>query len=321
MPIKTGTGIIKSIVSLGNDRYRIIFEENSLSIVTNVTNGTTVLPNRTHASSVVALDPYVNIPNLTYSDFNAIINNDLVARQSNIFWDVDYSSNIIQAVNQQALISASQQEGNLPKAFIQDYNYYSTPIVTRNYSGTKNTVSLPSSTPYSHISRFNGGDNFTDQVSSGTFVGYFSEASASDNGGSAPYALTLTVDYLVSPDGTLFEMTNNDENVQLLEQNFVNNNIYQLAPVSSIGITQMTAAPFSETVTDEIMNFDRELRVITGSAKLKVTGARFNGSFNDTTKGGILYPAGIELTSAKDLPQQAREILANNNIIDRADTV
>ena len=69
----------------------------------------------------------------------ALLNNDIVARRSNIFWDLDYNSNAIQAVNQQAIITASQQGGDLPKAFIQDYNYYSTPIKTRNYLGAKST--------------------------------------------------------------------------------------------------------------------------------------------------------------------------------------
>ena len=69
----------------------------------------------------------------------ALLNNDVVARQSNIFWDLDYNSNATQAVNQQAIITASQQGGDLPKAFVQDYNYYSTPIKTRNYLGAKST--------------------------------------------------------------------------------------------------------------------------------------------------------------------------------------
>ena len=116
-------------------------------------------------------------------------------------------------------------------------------------------------------------------------------------------------------------MVNNEDNANLLKQSFVSNNIYKEAPYNGIGITQFSAAPFSGSDNDLTMNFDRELRVITGSARLKLTGARFNGSFNDETKGGILYPAGIEFTSAKDLPNQAREILANNNIINRADTV
>ena len=80
---------------------------------------------------------YENV--LTDPDNQALLNNDVVARRSNIFWDLDYNSNAIQAVNQQAIITASQQGGDLPKAFIQDYNYYSTPIKTRNYLGAKST--------------------------------------------------------------------------------------------------------------------------------------------------------------------------------------
>ena len=99
-------------------------------------------------SSLTVLDPYVNIPNLAYSDFNAIINNALIPRQSNIFWDLDYNSNAIQAVNQEAVISASQQGGDLPKAFIQDYNYYSTPIKTRNYLGAKSTSQILTKTQH-----------------------------------------------------------------------------------------------------------------------------------------------------------------------------
>ena len=45
---------------------------------------------------LTVLDPYF-IGNFDTSDCNAIINNDLIARQSGIFWDVDYSSNAIQA--------------------------------------------------------------------------------------------------------------------------------------------------------------------------------------------------------------------------------
>ena len=71
---------------------------------------------------------YENV--LSDPDNQALLNNDLVARQSGIFWELDYSSNTIQAVNQQAVITASQQDGDLPKAFVQDYNWYSTPITT-----------------------------------------------------------------------------------------------------------------------------------------------------------------------------------------------
>ena len=138
MPTITNTGTIKSITALGNGQFKIDLVDGSYPIVTyNPSTGN--FNSGTVNSSLTVLDPYVNIPNLAYSDFNAIINNALIPRQSNIFWDLDYNSNAIQAVNQEAIISASQQGGDLPKAFVQDYNYYSTPIKTRNYLGAKST--------------------------------------------------------------------------------------------------------------------------------------------------------------------------------------
>ncbi len=94
------------------------------------------LPDSSGVFFTYTVSIYQNIIN---TDNLALLNNDVVARQSNIFWDLDYNSNAIQAVNQQAIITASQQGGDLPKAFIQDYNYYSTPIKTRNYLGAKST--------------------------------------------------------------------------------------------------------------------------------------------------------------------------------------
>ena len=132
MPTITNTGTIKSITALGNGQFKIDLVDGSYPIVSyNPSTGN--FNSDTVNSSLIVLDPYANIPNLAYSDFNAVINNALIPRQSNIFWDLDYSSNAIQAVNQEAIISASQQDGDLPKAFIQDYNYYSTPILRRNY--------------------------------------------------------------------------------------------------------------------------------------------------------------------------------------------
>ena len=138
MPTITNTGTIKSITALGNGQFKIDLVDGSYPIVNN-NPATGNFNSGTVNSSLIVLDPYANIPNLAYSDFNAVINNALIPRQSNIFWDLDYSTNAIQAVNQEAVISASQQDGDLPKAFVQDYNYYSTPIKTRNYLGAKST--------------------------------------------------------------------------------------------------------------------------------------------------------------------------------------
>jgi hypothetical protein len=87
-------------------------------------------------TSDTVFDPFINTPAFDYSPFNAVINNALIPRQSEIFWDLDYQSNAIQAVNQQAIITASQQNGNLPKAFVQDYNC----IVQQNFEQDSNAI-------------------------------------------------------------------------------------------------------------------------------------------------------------------------------------
>ena len=46
-----------------------------------------------------------------------------------------------------------------------------------------------------------------------------------------------------------------------------------------------------------------------------VEGRRTGTNYVDDTNGGILYPAGIEFTSAKDLPSKAKELLAEKRII------
>jgi len=87
----------------------------------------------------VILEPFFSEP-FYNGDYDVLVNNTPNARRSNLFFDVDYSDNIIQAVNQQVLISSSQQ-GRLgaPYARIQDYNYYIDRSLTPRYKGSKST--------------------------------------------------------------------------------------------------------------------------------------------------------------------------------------
>jgi hypothetical protein len=110
-------------------------EDFSINGKTLVTPRIAFFPNSSGDFFAYTASIYENV--LLDPDNQPLLNNNIEARQSNIFWDLDYSSNTIQAVNQQAIISASQQDGDLPKAFVQDYNWYSTPITRRNYAGAK----------------------------------------------------------------------------------------------------------------------------------------------------------------------------------------
>jgi len=87
----------------------------------------------------VILEPFFTEP-FYNGDYDVLVNNTPNARRSNLFFDIDYSDNIIQAVNQQVLISSSQQ-GRLgaPYARIQDYNYNIDRSLTPRYKGSKST--------------------------------------------------------------------------------------------------------------------------------------------------------------------------------------
>ncbi len=147
----------------------------------------------------------------------ALLNNNVVARQSNIFWDLDYNSNAIQAVNQQAVITASQQGGDLPKAFVQDYNYYSTPIKTRNYLGAKST------SPNVNQNTTSGGFGVLPNVESlGSVLAQFGTG-----GGTSPEILgagAVTVNTLLLVDNTSNDVTtlSSDQNnfTGIIEQSF-----------------------------------------------------------------------------------------------------
>ena len=218
MPTITKTGTIQSITALGNGKFKIDLVDGSYPIANNVNTGD-VFNSGTVNSSLIILNPYANIPNLTYSDFNAILNNDLIARQSNIFWDLDYSSNTIQAVNQQTVITASQQNGILPKAFVQDYNWYSTPITRRNYKGAKST-----SPDFNQNSVEGGYGKLPVVENEGYYFAYFNwvGGTSPEWGNGLQDRSAVNVRYYIGEDGNVIEPINDSKgiNLSIVQQNF-----------------------------------------------------------------------------------------------------
>lgn len=218
MPTITNTGTIKSITALGNGQFKIDLVDGSYPIVTyNPSTGN--FNSGTVNSSLTVLDPYANIPNLAYSDFNAIINNALIPRQSNIFWDLDYSTNAIQAVNQETIISASQQDGDLPKAFVQDYNYYSTPILRRNYLGAKSTAP-----DFNELATEGGFGQLPVVQSEGYYFAYFNwvGGTSPEWGNGLEDRSAVNVRYYIGEDGNVIEPINDSDgiNLSIVQQNF-----------------------------------------------------------------------------------------------------
>ena len=108
-------------------------------------NGKDLLtPNLTFSPVFFAGDGFdiiVNIrENVAEDGALPLLNNAITDTKSKLFYDVDYSDNIIQAVNQDVLISSSQQGATSATfAEIQDYNYYIDRSLTLRYKGSKST--------------------------------------------------------------------------------------------------------------------------------------------------------------------------------------
>jgi len=213
----TGTGIIENITPIGGGKYRISFVEDTFTGI-NIPSAQ-VISYQTYANSLVLMDPYINTPNFTYSDFNAIINNASIPRQSNIFWDLDFSTNAIQPVNYQTVITASQQDGNLPKAYVQDYNYQSTPILRRNYLGAKST-----SNGFNQLSTEGGFGQLPVVQSEGYYFAFFNwvGGTSPEWGNELEDRSAVNVRYYIGEDGNVIEPINdsNGINLSIVQQNF-----------------------------------------------------------------------------------------------------
>jgi hypothetical protein len=185
------------------------------------------------------LTPYV--PSTFFnSDCNAVINNALIPRQSEIFWDLDYQSNAIQAVNQQVIISASQQGTTLPKAFVQDYNWYCQGIKNSHYLGassTANDFNLPAT---------EGGYGQLPVVQSeGYYFAFFNwvGGTSPEWGNNLEDRSAVNIRYYIDENANVIEPINdsNGINLSIVQQNFEQDS----NAILSFNDTQGTTAQFS----------------------------------------------------------------------------
>jgi hypothetical protein len=90
------------------------------------------------SSILTVLEPFVD-QSFPQSDCNAIYGNVLVNRTSSVYFDVDYSSNAIVAVNEETILDETAL-----KAEVQDSNYTMLRQINPRYLGSKNTTPLGS---------------------------------------------------------------------------------------------------------------------------------------------------------------------------------
>jgi hypothetical protein len=88
--------------------------------------------------SQVIIEPYLPVPFIN-SDYNAIINNAVTSRPNENFFDVDFSSNQITAVNEVSIISASRGIGFATPSTVPQSNYTTRRITSPRYIGKELT--------------------------------------------------------------------------------------------------------------------------------------------------------------------------------------
>jgi hypothetical protein len=239
---KTVTQTIFNINRLTTSVYRIDFLNSSIDIVRQANTGfcDAGLTPLSLSNKAVYFNPYLNVPNFDYSPFNAVINNALIPRQSEIFWDLDYQSNAIQANNQQVIISASQQGTTLPKAFVQDYNWYSTPIKRRNFLGAKTEA------PNFNLNATLGGFGQLPVVQSeGYYFAFFNwvGGTSPEWGNNLEDRSAVNIRYYIDENANIIEPINdsNGINLSIVQQNFEQDS----NAILSFNDTQGTTAQFS----------------------------------------------------------------------------
>jgi hypothetical protein len=239
---KTVTQTIFNINRLTTSVYRIDFLNSSIDIVRQANTGfcDAGLTPLSLSNKAVYFNPYLNVSNFDYSPFNAVINNALIPRQSEIFWDLDYQSNAIQAVNQQVIISASQQGTTLPKAFVQDYNWYCQGIKNSHYLGassTANDFNLPA---------IEGGYGQLPVVQSeGYYFAFFNwvGGTSPEWGNNLEDRSAVNIRYYIDENANVIEPINdsNGINLSIVQQNFEQDS----NAILSFNDTQGTTAQFS----------------------------------------------------------------------------
>jgi hypothetical protein len=91
-------------------------------------------------SGSVSFNPYLNnFIGFNYSSYNPVINNAIISRPNDEFFDVDFSSNAITAVNKDVIISASRGSGSATPSSVPASNYTSARSANPRYNGSTTT--------------------------------------------------------------------------------------------------------------------------------------------------------------------------------------
>jgi hypothetical protein len=92
----------------------------------------------TYSNRLVVLSPIDNTV-FVNSNYDTLVNNADIARVDPEFYNVDFTTNAITAVNRVNIISASRGTGSATPASVQASNYTTARVINPRYVGSKNT--------------------------------------------------------------------------------------------------------------------------------------------------------------------------------------
>ena len=94
----------------------------------------------TFSNSPIILDPFLNVASgFEYSSFNPLIDNAVIARPNFDYFDVDFSSNAITAVNRNTILTASRGSGSATPSTTPASNYTIARSANPRYNGSRTT--------------------------------------------------------------------------------------------------------------------------------------------------------------------------------------
>ena len=233
--------------------------------------------------------------------------NATIPRPNKQLQDIDYSTSQIIPVNYEALKNYEAEKASYPLSAF-----------------TQTSILSPEYTSKNEVSTFNTGSGFNAQSSISTNVIYYENSTLTGSGITNGKLNEFVVKYIITPQEELIEIVNDDLVRGMLEQTIVSfaNPVPLLGQDDGFINIKGNSFSVSGSGTFELA-FNGAPLITTGSqgeTQLTIFSKTIGGQLMPDIAGigaigGLLYSAGIENTSAADLPGKAKKLLAEKNII------
>jgi hypothetical protein len=222
------------------------------------------VPPTASVSDLVVLQPYID-EDFYVSEYNVLAGNAVIPRYSALYMDVDYSTNIVQAVNQAQIIS-----GSATRAAVQDSNYTTFANISPRYIGKELSSAKLNEWTFGDISYGKEPNVSNPEIN---FVSFKSLNGTSPQWGNNNVDLTqVNIEYIINNNNNLTKPINDTEGINLgtIRQTFAEALIDSSPNDNKLKYTPTNATIFLNNV--EVSNYD--LSTLNGQWPLYKSGYR-----------------------------------------------